>query len=69
MEVRMAEKKELKLEDILEQLDETVSKLETEQLNLEESFQCFSKGMELVKQGNKSIDQVEKKMQILLEKE
>ncbi len=69
MEVRMAEKKALKLENILEQLDETVSRLETEPLNLEESFQCFSKGMELVKQGNESIDRVEKKMQLLLEKE
>lgn len=54
------------LEEIMEELSLVVARLESEQLSLEESYQCFSKGMELVMKGNEAIDKVEKKMEILI---
>lgn len=58
--------KKVELEEIMDQLDETVKKMEREKLTLEQSYQAFSEGMELVKQGNKAIDRVEKKIQVLM---
>ena len=58
--------KEMELEEIMERLDATVTKMEQEKMTLEESYQAFSEGIELVKQGNKAIDRVEKKIQILM---
>lgn len=54
------------LEEIMERLDETVQKMEQEKLTLEESYQAFSAGMELIKEGNLAIDRVEKKIQVLM---
>ncbi len=55
----------MELEEIMGQLEETVTKLECEKLSLEEAYTTFSKGMELVVKGNQAIDQVEKKIEIL----
>ena len=59
----------MELEEIMEQLEETVEKMENETLSLEEANDTFSHGMKLVKAGNKAIDKVEKKIEILMEKE
>lgn len=59
----------MELEEIMEKLDTTVKQMENEKLTLEESYQCFSKGMKLVQEGNRAIDKVEKKIQILMEDE
>ena len=59
----------MELEQIMEKLEETVHRMETEKLTMEQSYQAFSEGMEYVKQGNQAIDQVEKKIQILMEEE
>ena len=53
------------LETVFEQLDEVVEKLEGEDLSLEESFQMYHKGMDLLKICNEKIDTIEKKMMIL----
>lgn len=53
------------LEAVFEQLDEIVAKLETEGASLEESFQLYHKGMDLLKVCNEKIDTVEKKMMVL----
>lgn len=53
------------LEQVFEQLDEVVEKLEGESVSLEESFQLYHKGMDLLKICNDKIDTVEKKMMIL----
>ena len=50
----------------MDKLEDTVKKMEQEKLSLEESYQCFSEGMKYVREGNKAIDQVEKKIQILM---
>ena len=59
----------MELEEIMDQLEETVEKMENETLSLEEAYDTFSHGMKLVKAGNKAIDKVEKKIEILMEKE
>lgn len=59
--------KELKLEEAFEKLEETVLALEQEDISLEESFQIYKNGMELLKKCNQAIDQVEKKVLVLNE--
>lgn len=49
------------------QLEETLEKLEQDELSLEESFAAYAKGMELLKQCNEEIDKVEKKVLMLSE--
>lgn len=63
----MADQKKLQLEEAFSMLQETVETLEREDLTLEQSFQQYEKGMELVKQCNAMIDQVEKKVLVLNE--
>lgn len=53
------------LEEVFEQLDEIVKKLEETNVSLEDSFQLYHKGMELLKVCNDKIDTVEKKMMML----
>lgn len=50
--------KELNLEEAFEQLEKTVEALEQEDISLEESFQIYKDGMELLKKCNQAIDQV-----------
>ena len=57
----------MELEEIMTQLEETVVTMEHEKLSLEEAYATFSRGMKLVMEGNKAIDQVEKKGQVLME--
>lgn len=65
----MANKKEeFNLEAAFLQLDETVGRLEQEDISLEESFAEYQKGMELLKKCNEAIDLVEKKVLVLNEK-
>ena len=60
---------EVTLEDRMTQLEEVLLQLEQENLGLEDSFDLYKKGMELVKQCNQSIDRVEKKLLIIQEEE
>jgi len=53
------------LETVFKELDEVVKKLEGENVSLEESFQLYHRGMDLLKVCNEKIDAVEKKMLIL----
>lgn len=59
----------MELEEIMEKLEETVMTMEHEKLSLEEAYATFSRGMNLVVEGNKAIDQVEKKVKVLMEQE
>ena len=65
----MAKKKEenkaeqvLSLEDAFAQVEEVISRLETEEITLEESFAAYNQGMALLAKCNETIDQVEKKV-------
>ncbi len=53
------------LEDVFGQLDEVVEKLEGESVSLEDSFQLYHKGMELLKICNAKIETIEKKVMVL----
>lgn len=60
-------KKEVKLslEEALEKLDETITKLQSEDVSLEESFRLYKDGMDYVKICSEAIDMVEKKVLML----
>jgi len=55
------------LEDKFAKLEETVEKLESEDISLEDSFRIYKEGMELLKQCNEEIDKVEKQVMQLNE--
>ena len=57
------EKQERTLEESFARLDELVEKLEDRDVPLEESFQIYKEGMDLLKNCRNKIDLVEKKMQ------
>lgn len=57
-----AGKQEITLEEAFSILEETVAKLETEDISLEESFKEYKYGMEMLKYCNDKIDKVEKKV-------
>ena len=66
----MAEKKEQSLEDqsleeIFSDLEQTIKKMEEGEISLEESFQLYHQGMDMLKACNSTIDKVEKKMLLL----
>ena len=63
----MAKKREekLTLEEALGKLEETIAKLQSEEVSLEESFHLYKEGLDYVKLCNETIDQVEKKVLML----
>ena len=63
----MADKKDMTLEEMLGALEECVEKMEQGELTLEQSFEAFKEGMELVKSCNESIDRVEKEVVKLMD--
>lgn len=50
------------LEEKFAKLEETVNRLESEDISLEESFRIYKEGMELLKKCNADIDKVEKQV-------
>ena len=60
-------KKEKTLEAAMEELNQILAKLETDQISLEDSFLLYQEGMNLLKYCNDSIDKVEKKLIVLEE--
>lgn len=56
------QEKELSLEEAFEQIEEVIARLEKEEITLEESFQEYNRGMQLLKHCNEAIDKVEKKV-------
>ena len=62
------EKKE-SFENNIEKLEIIVTELEKGDLNLEESLAKFEEGIALSKECNKSLEEAEKKITILLEKD
>lgn len=57
----------MNLEETFVKLEETVSRLEQEDISLEDSFREYQKGMEMIKQCNAAIDKVEKKVLMIAE--
>ena len=59
--------KEMSMEEAFSKLDVIVGQLESGEASLEEAFQIYQKGMELLKECSDKIDKVEKKMMKLNE--
>ena len=56
-------------EESMKTLEEIVSELENGKLNLDESVKKFEEGMKIAKQCNTILENAEKKITILLEKD
>ena len=66
----MAEKKgqsleEQSLEEIFSDLEQTIKQMEEGEISLEESFQLYHQGMDMLKACNSKIDKVEREMLLL----
>lgn len=61
-DIKQAEEVDLSLEEAFTMLDDVTDRLEAEDITLEESFQVYQKGMELIKRCGETIDRVEKKV-------
>ena len=57
----------MKLEEALKALEEIVSKLEGEDLPLEEALSHFEQGIRLVKDCHQLLTQAEKRIEVLLQ--
>ena len=55
-----------KFETALEELEVVVEQLETGELSLEDSLEAFEKGVGLVKFCSQKLDEVEKKVELLV---
>ena len=55
-----------KFETALEELEVVVEQLETGELALEDSLEAFEKGVGLVKSCSQKLDEVEKKVELLV---
>ena len=57
----------MKIEDRFEEIDKIIEGLEHSELALDESFELYKKGMDIIKECNKEIDKVEKQLIVLSE--
>ena len=65
---KAAEKNEPDIENTLKQLEEIVSRLENNDLSLEEALKDFEQGIKLAQLGQERLQQAEQHIQILLQK-
>lgn len=61
------EQETMSLEEAFVQLEEMMEALESREITLEESFEKYQQGMNLLKICNEKIDKVEKKMLVINE--
>lgn len=65
----MADSKKKSFEDNMQKLENIVAELEKGDLNLDESISKFEEGIKISKECNKMLENAEKKITILLEKD
>ena len=53
------------LEETFEEIEDIINKMEAEEIPLEESFTLYQQGIEKLKECNRLLDLVEKKMQVI----
>lgn len=66
-EKKEEKKEEMTLEEGMQKIREYISRLEQEDITLEESFQAYSEGMKVLGRCSEMIDRVEKQMEIVNE--
>ena len=59
------EEKQLSLEESFEQLSQIIHAMEDREWSLEDSFALYTKGISLIRDCNRRIEQVEKQIEIL----
>lgn len=57
--------KETNLEEMFQNLEGVIREMEEGSVTLEESFDLYNRGMSLLKECNRTIDEVEKKVLVL----
>lgn len=62
------DKKEETLEEVFAQLESVIKTMEQGEISLEETFDLYHRGMNMLKVCNDKIDKVEKKMLVLDDK-
>ena len=67
-EKKAEDKKKETLEEMFTQLESVIKTMEQGDISLEETFDLYHKGMNMLKSCNDKIDKVEKKMLILDDK-
>lgn len=60
--MKSEEIKNLSLEDTFSQIEEVFKKLQNGEISLEESFEVYKEGMEMLEHAREVIDTVEKKV-------
>lgn len=63
----MARKNSNSFEDSLKELENTIRKMDSGELGLEESLQAFEKGISLIRQCQSTLQSAEQKVQLLME--
>ena len=61
-EEEQEQEESLSVEEAFAQIEEVISRLEDEEITLEQSFREYNRGMELLRRCNEAIDRVEKKV-------
>ncbi len=56
---------QLTLEERFAEIESLITKMESPEISLEDSFACYKAGMEQLAACNELMDQVEKKVQVL----
>ncbi len=55
------------IEENFKELDEILEKMQDEDVSLDESFEMYKKGIEIVKDSNEQIEKIEKQIEVLEE--
>ena len=55
------------IEKNFKELDEILEKMQDEEVSLDESFEMYKKGKEIVKDSNEQIEKIEKQIEVLEE--
>lgn len=61
-----ADKKE-RLEDLMQEVEALIGRMEEEDISLDEAFDAYQQGMKKLQACNERIDRIEKQMQVLNE--
>jgi|TARA_B100000902_G_C27075783_1_gene796327 exodeoxyribonuclease VII small subunit len=61
-------KENINIEKLLKELESIVSKMEDDNLNLEDSLKSYEKGITLIKSAQESLKKIEQRVQILSQK-
>ena len=55
------------IEDNFEQIEDIISKMQSDRITLEQSFELYNKGLSLVQDCNNQIEKIEKQIKIIEE--